>query len=245
MGEERTFSMSEPSPTASLESQLGYQFQDPALLREALTHPSYLPTPKESDRNHNQRLEFLGDAVLTLHLSHLLFRRFPDLREGELSQRRAHLARGSTLAQLARHLDLGRHLYLSQGEESTGGRERDNLLEDAFEALVGALFLDAGWQKTESILKKLYQDQIQENALSLRAINPKGSLQELLQAQNPTPSIRYALVREKGPDHNRTFTVDVQINGKKQGSGTASSKRKAEELAAAEALQNLQSPSPL
>ncbi|MCH8541910.1 MAG: ribonuclease III [Opitutales bacterium] len=222
-----------------LQENLGHTFTNQDLLQEALTHPSCMVGMDEPHCRHYQRLEFLGDAVLGLHLADRLFALHPETREGELSQMRASLVRGSTLSEIARKLRLGEYLRLSQGEESTGGRDRDNLLEDAFEALVGALYLDAGMAKTSKILTRLYGESPQQAKKVLAEANPKGQLQEFLQAQEISPTLKYRLVSREGPDHDRVFTAEVYLDDEPFGKGKGSSKKRAEELAAQEALRKL------
>ncbi|MCH8476017.1 MAG: ribonuclease III [Opitutales bacterium] len=222
-----------------LQESLGHTFRNEDLLQEALTHPSCMVNADDTHCRHYQRLEFLGDAVLGLHLADRLFALHPDTREGELSQMRASLVRGSTLSEIARRLHLGKYLRLSSGEEASGGRDRDNLLEDAFEALVGALYLDAGMGKTSEILTRLYGESPRQAGKVLAESNPKGQLQEFLQAQEISPSLKYRLLSTEGPDHNRVFTAEVCLDDEPFGKGQGSSKKKAEELAAQEALRRL------
>ena len=232
-------SANQKQPLHPVEKTLGHRFRNPELLQEALTHPSCMISGDSAPARHYQRLEFLGDAVLGLHLAERLFSLHPDLREGELSQMRASLVRGSTLASIARDLNLGEHLHLSPGEESTGGRERENLLEDAFEALIGALYLDAGMARTSGILAHLYGEEPEKAHHILHQTNPKGQLQETLQSLPSPPVLKYRLVSSDGPDHDRLFTAEVLFDDKPMGQGTAGSKKKAEELAAQEALRKL------
>ncbi len=228
-----------PQPPAILEQRIGHSFRNPGLLAEALTHPS---RQAENDRPdvaaHNQRLEFLGDSVLNLILSETLFSAFPEAREGDLSRYRASLINGPLLAGLARDLQLGRYIRLGRGEEDTGGRDRDNLLEDAFEALIGALYLDAGFDTTRRLVLDWYGDikgRIEENE---KTANPKGRLQEKIQALSAEHSPEYHVVGTQGPSHQRRFDVEVRFGESVLGKGSGTSKKEAESRAAESALRN-------
>lgn len=224
---------------AGLEDRLGLRFRDPTLLREALTHPSAAPH-RSQGLPHNQRLEFLGDSVIGLVLSHALFERFPDCPEGALTKARARCVNGETLARRARELALGDHLILGPGEERQGGRDRESNLCDLFEALVGALYLDQGFEVARSFVLRCLAEAIGEAAADEEVVNPKGALQELLQASsNEAP--RYRLEQAHGPDHERVFECSVQHGGRVLGHGRGSSKRLAESAAALEALRRLRS----
>jgi ribonuclease-3 len=222
---------------SDLEARLGYVFRDPALLRLALTHPS-LAHEKSAKLEHNQRLEFLGDAVLQLVLTENLYALFPDHDEGPLTKARAQLANSRSLAGQARRLDLGAHLIISRGEETTGGRERVSSLADAFEAVIGAVYLDGGWEAARALLTRLFADDIQTAHLEDPQFNPKGELQERLQALGPDP-IQYRLEASHGPDHRREFEVSVHHRGVELGRGRGKSKKEAESQAAQAALEKL------
>jgi ribonuclease-3 len=222
---------------SDLEARLGHCFRDPALLRLALTHPS-VAHEKSARVEHNQRLEFLGDAVLQLALTELLFVRHPDRNEGPLTKARAQLANTRALAERARQLDLGAHLILSRGEESTGGRERTGSLADAFEAILGAVYLDGGWPAARDMVSRLFAQEIADADASDPEFNPKGELQERLQALGPEP-IRYRVEDSQGPDHLREFEVSVHHRGVELGRGRGKSKKAAETQAAQEALRRL------
>lgn len=227
----------DPHPREGLEARLAYSFKDPALLQRALTHPSY--SREKGLRSNYQRLEFLGDAVISLIISERLFRHFPREREGFLTRTRSMLVQGEQLSTLARELELGTYLYLGEGEVQSGGRERASILEDAFEALFGALYMDAGLETTRSVLEALYgsvEDRLETIA---HEHNPKGQLQELLQPKVDNGSIEYRLVEISGPDHERLFHVEVWIEGACCGRGEGRSKQAAESMAAREALASM------
>lgn len=227
--------MSSPS---DLEAALGHRFHNPALLRLALTHPS-LAHEVGPGQQHNQRLEFLGDAVLQLVITVELYAKFPDLGEGPLTQARAQLVNRVTLAEQGRRLDLGSHIILSRGEESSGGRTRSSTLADTFEAVVGAVYLDGGYQQAHSVVRQLYQSALGELEVLPNLANPKGELQELLQATSPEPP-RYEMLGATGPDHNRSFECAVYHRGTELGRGIGRSKKLAESEAALAALRVLQ-----
>lgn len=221
-----------------IQSRLGYTFRDPALLETALTHASFLPENPHV-RENNQRLEFLGDAVLQLILTEELYRLFPDEREGALSRRRSMLTRGAFLAQLARELGLDAALRLGTSEESTGGRERSGALEDAFEALVGALFLDSDFPTARRIVLACYGSLESRLAVVDGDENPKGRLQELVQPVHGNHAIRYDVIRVEGEDHAREYEVAVYLLEREVGTGRGTSKKLAEESAARAALAKL------
>jgi len=225
------------SDLAELHQRLGYLFRDENLLRLALTHPSIAheastPTP------HNQRLEFLGDAVLGLVLSRQLYEQFPDADEGLLTKARARLVNAGSLAAHGRALGLGTHLILSRGEENTGGRERASALTDAFEALLGAIFLDGGFDAAREFILREFAADIRELDLPAGIENPKGELQEWLQAKSPVAP-QYQVVSAEGPDHDRVFVCAVHHAGVELASGSGKSKKAAESDAALAALKKL------
>jgi ribonuclease-3 len=223
---------------ATLEARIGHTFRRRALLECAITHPSYLqdhPTTPES----NQRLEFLGDAVLQLVLTEALFALFPQDREGGLSRRRAALANGAFLARLAREIGLDAVLRLSGSEESTGGRSRAAALEDAMEALVGAVYLDSDLATARAVLLGLYGPLPERLAGVENLDNPKGRLQEIVQPVHGNNALRYEVVRIHGEDHAREYEVAVHLLDRTLGSGRGTSKKHAEEAAARAALIGL------
>jgi ribonuclease-3 len=220
---------------SALQARLGHTFRDPALLATALTHSSRLNEPGPAAES-NQRLEFLGDAVLSLILAEALFHAFPQEREGGLSQRRAILTRGGFLARLAREIDLGAALNLGASEEQTGGRDRESNLEDAFEALVGALYLDAGPEVTRRIVLACYGPLADRLASVTAADNPKGRLQELVQPAHGNHALHYESIHIGGRDHAREYEARVFLHQRELGAGRGPSKKIAEEAAARAAL---------
>jgi len=228
----------EADPLNLLQLKLGYSFSAPALLEEALTHPSFLqdnPGRIES----NQRLEFLGDAVLQLVLTHELFSLFPFEREGTLSKRRSSLARGIYLVSLAREIGLDQCLRMGASEESTGGRDKGSLLEDAFEAMVGAIYLDGGFEAARQTVLRIYGDIAGRLGEVEDSDNPKGQLQEMVQPAHGNHALQYEVVKIEGADHARFYEVEVLLRDRPIGRGRGSSKKLAEEAAAREALATL------
>ena len=226
----------------TLQARLDYSFQDKNLLRLALTHPS-VAHEQGAAVQHNQRLEFLGDAVLQLILTGELYEKFPALGEGPLTQARAQMVNRRTLADQGRRLGLGHHLVLSRGEEASGGRERPSALADAFEALLGAIFLDAGFEAARDFVLRQFREEFGELEVIPNLENPKGELQEMLQA-NTTEAPQYQLESVSGPDHNRLFESAVYHQGVELGRGKGKSKKEAESQAALVALENLRRQAP-
>ena len=230
------------SNLGQLQTRLSYSFRDESLLRLALTHPSLAhesgePTP------HNQRLEFLGDAVLQLVLTEKLFALFPAFDEGQLSKSRAKLVNGETLAGLGRALGLGQYLILSRGEDGNGGRERSSTLADAFEAVLGAIYLDAGLAVVRDVILREFEPALGGLETLPGIDNPKGELQELLQAKSASAP-EYLVVSATGPDHDRVFECTVQHGGIELARGTGRSKKAAESEAALAALKKLRETTP-
>ncbi len=223
---------------ALLQERIGHVFRDTALLERALTHASWLQDNPGSSGN-NQRLEFLGDSVLQLVLTEALFALYPDDREGELTKRRAVLGKGAFLARLAREVGLDVFLRLGANEEATGGRLRDAALEDAFEALVGAVNQDAGLEGARRVVLRVYGDLGERLGELEGQANPKGRLQEIVQPVHGNQAIRYELLAADGADHEREFEVAVYLLERRIGSGRGSSKKLAEEEAARAALATL------
>ncbi len=225
-------------PATRLEETIGHVFRDAALRDRALTHPSLAQDRTEGNESY-QRLEFLGDAVLQLILTEALFDLFPSDREGLLSRRRAALANGTFLASLAREIGLDAALRMSPSEESSGGRNRDAALEDAFEALVGALYLDSDIDRVRRVVLALYGDLTLRLAHVEDGANPKGRLQELVQPLHGNHALRYDLLGTEGEDHARSFHVGVSLLDRQVGTGRGSSKKLAEEAGAREALATI------
>ena len=225
-------------PLAALQQRLAYAFRDPQLLVRAVTHPSYLHEHPEETEN-NQRLEFLGDAVLQLVVTEELFIRYPTDREGALSKNRSALSKGVFLSQLARQIGLAACLRLSTSEEQTGGRDRSSALEDAFESLVGAIYLDSDLATTRRVLLALYGSLSEYLAVTQPTENPKGRLQELVQPLHGNHAIRYEVIATQGEDHNREYDIQVFLNNEPLGTGHGKSKKAAEEEAARVTLERL------
>ena len=220
-----------------LQAQLGYTFRDPALLRLALTHPS-VAHEQGLPLQTNQRLEFLGDAVLQLVLTRELYQNFPAVGEGPLTKARAKLVNRRTLAERARQVGLGRNLLLSRGEEMHGGRERPSALADAYEALLGAIFLDGGFAAAEDFILRQFRGAFGELSVIPILENPKGELQEFLQSSS-SEAPQYHVVSATGPDHDRLFECTVHHGGIELARGHGKSKKTAESDAALAALAKL------
>jgi len=220
-----------------LQNHLGYPFRDLALLRLALTHPS-VAHEKGAPLQTNQRLEFLGDAVLQLVLTRELYEAFPDVGEGPLTKARAKLVNRRTLAEHGRQLGLGKNLILSRGEDLHGGRERPSALADAFEALLGAIFLDGGFEAAREFILRQFQGAFGQLSVIPILENPKGELQELLQSVS-SEAPQYRVVSATGPDHDRVFECTVLHEGVELARGHGKSKKAAESEAALAALTRL------
>jgi len=225
------------SDLQALETRLQYPFANTALLRQALTHPS---VAHEGDRTsqHNQRLEFLGDAVLGLVLAGELYDKFPQESEGSLTKARAQMINENTLAEQARRMELQNYLILSRGEEANGGRDRSSALADAFEALIGAVFLDGGFGAAQALVLRSFHETFGGLTSIPTLNNPKGELQEMLQAVSPRAP-QYEVVCASGPEHDRVFECVVRHGGRELGRGSDKSKKAAESQAALAALQKL------
>ncbi len=224
------------SALEALQQRLDYRFQNRSLLEAAITHPSYLQDFPETAET-NQRLEFLGDAVLQLVLTETLFQLFPADREGPLSKRRSTLSKGQFLTRLAHEIGLDACLRLSANDEQSGGRHRPSTMEDAFEALVGAIYLDSDFLTARKIVLSLYgslHDRLEGTQVTE---NPKGRLQELVQPRHGNYALRYVSTHIAGEDHAREYESQVYLNDRLLGTGRGPSKKTAEEAAAAEALK--------
>ncbi len=220
-----------------LEARLGHSFRDAELLRLALTHPS-VAHEQGVPMQHNQRLEFLGDAVLQLVLTRELYVKFPAVDEGPLTKARAKLVNRRALAEKGRLLKLGEHLILSRGEEANGGRERPSALADTFEAVLGAVFLDGGFAAAKQCVERHFREAFGELAVIPILENPKGELQELLQVRS-SEAPEYKVVSASGPDHDRIFECTVHHAGRELARGQGKSKKAAESEAALAALASL------
>jgi len=218
-----------------LEQRLHYKFRNPLLLAEALTHPSL---GHETQRHHfdNQRLEYLGDAVLQLIFTEYLFDRFPDAPEGNLTKLRARLVSRDGLRTFAQTLELGRYIMMGRGEEANGGRERPSALSDAYEALVGAVYLDSDYVTARRIVINEARDYLETLDVNSPDTNPKGVLQELLQSISPV-SPTYPILHQSGPEHDKRFVAKIVWCGIDLGNGEGKSKKEAEISAARDALE--------
>jgi ribonuclease-3 len=225
-----------------LQSRLGYAFRDPALLKLALTHPSIAQDPSLA-RQHNQRLEFLGDAVLQLVLTTALYEQFPDLDEGSLTKARAQMVNRNALAARSRAMDLGPHLIVSRGEELHGGRARTSTLADALEALFGAVFVDGGFESARQVVLREFQKSFTDLPRVPSIPNPKGELQEWLQSSSTHPP-HYKTISVTGPDHDREFECIVLHEEQELARGQGKSKKVAESSAALAALEVLKAKQP-
>lgn len=218
-----------------VEEVLGVTFKDRDLLRQALTHRSYAHEVVGDQGVTNERLEFLGDAVLDLVISDYLYRNYSDLDEGELTRVRSFLVNMNCLAELARELGLGEHVLLSRDEKADGGSEKSSIISDAMEALIGALYLDRGLEEASRVVLKLFRGRMEEALSGKLDFDYKSRLQELVVKEKGVLP-RYRL-REEGPDHRKTFYATVYVGDKKMGTGRGSSKKEAEQAAAREALR--------
>lgn len=220
-----------------LQGKIGYIFRDIKILQLSLVHSSFA-FERLKNNEHNETLEFLGDAVLDLALGYILYKRFPEMREGKLTRIRSAMVNETGLADMARNMDLGTHLLLGKGEEASNGREKSSILSCAYEAMVGALFLDGGYEEALAFVQRSFEPILDENQDNLLAVDAKSALQEQLQeAYNEGP--QYVLEEEEGPAHARIFTISVQFREQVLGTGKASSKKEAEQQAARAALKNL------
>ncbi|WED22245.1 ribonuclease III [Vibrio sp. JC009] len=220
------------TPLTKLEKKLGYQFEDGQLINLALTHRS-------ANSKHNERLEFLGDSILSFVIADDLYHRFPKVNEGDMSRMRATLVRGHTLAELGREFDLGEYLKLGPGELKSGGFRRDSILADAVEAIIGAIYLDSDIEKVREIILSWYQSRLEAIKPGVSQKDPKTRLQEFLQGRKkPLPV--YTVANIKGEAHNQEFTISCDVAGvDKPVIGKGTSRRKAEQAAAELALERL------
>ena len=220
----------------TLEEKLGYQFRDISLLEGALYHSSYANEHRKQGIESNERLEFLGDAVLGFVSAEHLYAKHPASPEGELTRIRAALVREESLYEVATYLGLGEYLLLGKGEELGGGRTRPSILADATESVFAAVYLDGGIESARDLIHRVLLDKEQEELVEERRRDYKTKLQELAQ-QKPEQVLAYELAGESGPDHNKVFTMQVKLNGNVIGEGTGRTKKEAEQIAAKAALE--------
>lgn len=219
-----------------LEAAIGYKFKNITLLQNALTHSSYANEYFRDSLKSNERLEFLGDSVLGMVVAEHLYKTFPDRLEGDLTRMRADMVCEASLARIAEKINLGQYLLLGHGEEQSGGRNRPSILADAVESVLAACFLDGGMAAARSFIETFVLCNVPQS--KLRNVDYKTALQELVQ-QKKNQQISYQLVGESGPDHNKSFWVEVTLNGTVVGKGTGSSKKRAEQDAARIAMETL------
>ncbi|MGN0351264.1 MAG: ribonuclease III [Roseburia sp.] len=215
-----------------LEEKIGYEFQQKGLLRQALTHSSYANEKHMKKLSDNERLEFLGDAVLEIVSSDFLYHEYPNLPEGDLTKLRASIVCEPTLALCTKEIELGKYLFLGKGENQTGGRHRKSILSDAMEAVIGAIYLDGGFASAKEFIHKFILTDIENKKLFY---DSKTILQEIVQG-NYKEELSYELVAEEGPDHDKQFTVDAKMGEKVIGHGVGHTKKAAEQEAAYQAL---------
>jgi ribonuclease-3 len=224
---------------AALEQRVGHRFDDPSLLRRAMCHRSWVAEAPEGEKS-NERLEFLGDAVLGWVVADLVFRNYADLAEGALTDLRKSVVNAGALAELAVALELGDHLLLGRGEDAAGGREKTSILSDAMEAVLGAVYLDGGRDAAFDVVERLFAPRLSAAVDSLHRLDYKSALQELL-AREGKPAPEYK-VSSTGPDHDKTFTAKVKVARQTVGRGEGRSKKAAEQAAAAAAYESLVDP---
>ena len=220
-----------------LETAIGYRFRNVTVLRNALTHSSYANEQWHNSLMSNERLEFLGDSILGMVVADYLYQKFPDRPEGELTRMRADMVCEQALAVVAERIGLGGHLLLGHGEEQGGGRQRASILADAVESVIAATYLDGGMDVAKAFIQRFVL--CETPRIGRHNADYKTALQELVQ-QKKNQIITYTLIGESGPDHDKTFTVEVRINGKTMGQGSGSSKKRAEQEAARVAVETLQ-----
>jgi ribonuclease-3 len=225
-------------PSPELQQRISYTYRDSRLLERALTHRSFANENRLAE--HNERMEFLGDAVLNLVVSELLMHAWPASPEGDLSRYRAAVVSEASLAAAARRIGLGEFLRLGRGEDQSRGREKESLLADSLEALIASIYLDGGIAEVRAFITRLFQDAVQKARDAGACRDFKTELQELSQERLRTLP-EYRVVSESGPDHQKEFTVELTVAGKALGSGTGRSKKDAEQKAAREALERLRS----
>ncbi|MBN2858120.1 MAG: ribonuclease III [Candidatus Delongbacteria bacterium] len=219
-----------------LEGIIGYRFRNKNLLIQALKHRSFTARSGEERKSSNERLEFLGDSVLNFLTGQYFYENFTEKHEGDLTKMRSILVSGENLSETARKIDLGKYILVGDFEERTGGRDKDSILEDCMEALIGAVFIDGGIEKASSLVKKLILNDADEILRTKKHSNYKSELLELVQSKGYPPPT-YELTGSEGPEHEKTFTVNVIVDGKVIADGTSNSKKRAEQEASARALE--------
>ena len=225
--------MNENETIKEFQEKIGYKFKNEKLIIEALSHSSYANECKKQ-RNNNERLEFLGDSVLSVIVSDYIFEHFKHLPEGELTKLRASLVCEQALFDFSKKIDLGKYIFLGKGEEITGGRERPSIVSDAFEAVIAAIYLDGGLKVASKYVLSFIPEDVKPHSV-VSFVDYKTALQEIIQ-KNPEEKVEYVLTDESGPDHDKKFTVNVMLNSNVIGTGIGKSKKSAEQNAAKEAL---------
>ena len=220
---------------SDLEKKIGYRFQEFSLLEHAMRHSSFCNEQKMDKLQNNERMEFLGDAVLELVTSEFLYTKYPKMPEGEATRKRASMVCEQTLALCAKELELGSYLFLGKGEELTGGRERASVTSDALEALIGAIYLDGGFTNAKEFIEKYVLNGIEEKQLFF---DRKTIFQEMMQSVT-NEAIHYELIGQEGPDHCKTFSVELFVGERSAGKGTGKSKKAAEQAAAYDAIKKI------
>jgi len=223
-----------------LQAEIGYSFQNPKLLLEAITHSTYAYEQRQPDCLDNERLEFLGDAVLDLVVSHLLYQNAAQFSEGQMTKTRALVVCEPTLAKAAIAMNLGSYLRLGRGEAVTGGRKKASNLSNAVEAIIGATFQDGGYQAAEALVGRLLAADLKKAIAGKLVYDFKSRLIELIQSTRPQAVLKFVIVREEGPVHERTFTAQVLLDERALGEGSGNSKKEAEQQAAQEALLRME-----
>ena len=225
--------MNENETIKEFQEKIGYKFKNEKLIIEALSHSSYANECKKQRKN-NERLEFLGDSVLSVIVSDYIFEHFKHLPEGELTKLRASLVCEQALFDFSKKIDLGKYIFLGKGEEITGGRERPSIVSDAFEAVIAAIYLDGGLKVASKYVLSFIPEDVKPHSV-VSFVDDKTALQEIIQ-KNPEEKVEYVLTDESGPDHDKKFTVNVMLNSNVIGTGIGKSKKSAEQNAAKEAL---------
>ena len=221
-----------------LEEKIEYNFKDKEVVFTAITHSSYANERKTKKLKYNERIEFLGDSVLSLVISEYLYKMYPNLPEGELTVTRAKIVCENSLSKCATDINLGKHLMLGKGEELSGGRSKMSILSDAFEALIGAIYLDGGFDTARGFILKYMENIIKSCVEGKLFYDFKTQLQEIIQ-QNGEQHISYIVIDESGPDHNKTFKTEVRVNNVTIGQGNGHSKKESEQSAAKDALDKI------